>query len=241
MQNIGAYGQELAGSLVSVDFLDYLSGSVERLSADELGLGYRTSTLKRGRQGIVLAVELELASSAHGVVEFPQLATALGVSVGDRVAISEVRASVLALRAAKGMVLDDADLDSVSCGSFFTNPIVSENFARRLPADSPRWPIEPEPDPVAVPLGTEPQQPVPASDMVKLSAAWLIDHAGISKGFALPGSRAAISTKHTLAITNRGGATAVQVAELARFVRARVSAAFGVELAPEPVAVGVEL
>lgn len=240
-QNIGAYGQDLEGSLVSVDFLDYLSGSVERLPASELALGYRTSTLKRGRQGIVLAVELELAASTHGVVEFPQLATALGVAVGERVAISEVRASVLALRASKGMILDDSDPDSVSCGSFFTNPIVSENFARRLPADAPRWPVEAEPLAVAVPLGEEPQRPAASSDLVKLSAAWLIEHAGITKGFSLPGSRAAVSTKHSLAITNRGGATAEQVAELARYIRARVSSAFGVELAPEPVAVGVEL
>jgi UDP-N-acetylmuramate dehydrogenase len=241
LQNIGAYGQDLAGSLVSVDFLDYLSGSLERLSADDLELGYRTSALKRGRQGIVLAVALELAASAEGLVEFPQLATALGVGVGERVAISAVRSSVLALRAAKGMLLNDADPDSVSCGSFFTNPIVSENFARRLPTDAPRWPIEPEPEAVAVPLGSMPQQPVPASDLVKLSAAWLIEQAGITKGFALPGSPAAISSKHTLAITNRGGATAEQVAELARYIRARVSAAFGVELQPEPVAIGVEL
>lgn len=241
MQNIGAYGQDIAGSLVSIDFLDYLSGAVERLSAEELELGYRTSALKRGRQGIVLSVELELAASRHGVVEFAQLATALGVEVGDRVPVATVRSSVRELRAAKGMLLNDADPDSVSCGSFFTNPIVSENFARGLPGDAPRWPVEPEPEAIAVPLGAQPERPAASSDLVKVSAGWLIEHAGITKGFALPGSRAAISTKHSLAITNRGGATAEQVAELARYIRSRVSAAFGVELRPEPVAIGVEL
>ncbi|MFZ2963997.1 MAG: UDP-N-acetylenolpyruvoylglucosamine reductase, partial [Rhodoglobus sp.] len=157
------------------------------------------------------------------------------------VPLAEVRRAVLELRAAKGMVLDPADADSVSCGSFFTNPIVSENFARRLPADAPRWPVEPAPADLAVPLGAGPLAPAPEADAVKLSAAWLIERAGIGRGFALPGSRAAISGKHSLAITNRGGASAEEVAELARYVRARVAAQFGVELQPEPIAVGVEL
>ncbi len=222
VQNIGAYGQELSGALVSVEFLDYLTGEVSRLSAAELGLGYRTSALKRGRQGVVLAVELELAAADHGVVAFPQLASALGVEVGDRVAVSQVRSSVLALRASKGMVLDDADPDSVSCGSFFTNPIVSERFAHGLPPEAPRWLQDDD-------------------SSVKLSAGWLIEQAGIPRGFALPGSHAAISSKHTLAITNRGSATAAQVAELARYVRAQVANRFGVELQPEPIGVGLSL
>jgi UDP-N-acetylmuramate dehydrogenase len=241
VQNIGAYGQELSESLVGVEFLDYGTGEVERIAAAELGLGYRTSALKRGRQGIVLAVELELAPAAEGSVAYPQLAGALGVALGDRVQLGEVRGAVLGLRASKGMVLDPADPDSVSCGSFFTNPIVSENFARRLPADAPRWPVEAAPPDAAVPLGSEPVAPEPEPDAVKLSAAWLIERAGIGRGFALPGSRVAISGKHSLAITNRGGATAEEVGELARYVRARVTAEFGVDLQPEPVAVGVEL
>lgn len=241
VQNIGAYGQELAGALVAIEFLDYRTGEVQRLAAAGLGLGYRTSALKRGRQGIVLAVELELSPREDGAIAYPQLATALGAGLGDRVPLAEVRRAVLELRAAKGMVLDPADADSVSCGSFFTNPIVSENFARRLPADAPRWPVEPAPADLAVPLGAGPIAPAPEADAVKLSAAWLIEHAGIGRGFALPGSRAAISGKHSLAIVNRGGASAEEVAELARYVRARVAAQFGVELQPEPIAVGVEL
>lgn len=241
VQNIGAYGQELAQTLVSVDFLDYLSGEVLVLDAAELGLGYRTSALKRGRRGIVLSVELELESSTHGVVAYPQLAESLGVSPGQRLPLATIRSGVLALRRAKGMVLDPDDPDTTGCGSFFTNPIVGENFARSLPADTPRWPTGPEPEPIAVPLGEPAATPNPAEGAVKLSAAWLIERAGVGRGFALPGSRAAISSKHTLAITNRGGATAEEVAELARYIRARVVAEFGVALQPEPVAVGVEL
>ncbi|CAN5481195.1 UDP-N-acetylmuramate dehydrogenase [soil metagenome] len=240
IQNIGAYGQEIASTLVSIDFFDYLAGELVRIPASELALDYRTSAIKQGREGVVVAVELELVSG-EGSVAYPQLATALGVELGTRVPLGEVRQHVLALRASKGMVLDPADPDSVGCGSFFTNPIVSENFARGLPDAAPRWPVSPEPAPVAVPLGSEPA-PVPYDDgRVKLSAAWLIEQAGIQRGFALPGSRAAISSKHTLAITNRGGATAEQVAELARFVQACVVAQFGVLLHPEPVTVGLTI
>ena len=263
IQNIGAYGQELAATLVGIDFLDYLSGKVERLPAAELQLGYRTSALKHGREGVVIAIELELMASAGGFVAYPQLATALGVELGARVPIAQVRTGVLALRAAKGMLLDPADPDSASCGSFFTNPIVGENFARGLPGLAPRWPVEPELEDLVVPLDAVPSgaaappavvavaAPVlgPArataraesNDRVKVSAAWLIEQAGIGRGFALPGSRAAISSKHTLAITNRGGATAEQVAELARYIEAMVLSRFGVHLVPEPVGVGLQL
>lgn len=222
IQNIGAYGQELASSLVAIDFLDFETGDRERVSAADLGLAYRTSALKRGRRGVVLAIELRLAASRTTTVGYDQLASALGVAVGDEVQASEVRSSVLALRASKGMVLDPNDPDSVSCGSFFTNPIVDENFARSIPGNPPQW-LEPD------------------DEHVKLSAAWLIERAGVARGFALPGSRAAISSKHTLAIVNRGGATADQVAELARFVRERVLQQFGVRLQAEPVAIGVHL
>lgn len=241
MQNIGAYGQDVGGSLVAIEFLDYLTGEIEHVPASELELGYRTSALKRGRQGVVLAIELELTPSTHGAVGYAQLAAALGLPMGGSAPLRDIRARVLELRASKGMVLDPGDPDSVSCGSFFTNPIVPENVARRLPVDAPRWPVEPEPSPVAVPLGAEPIAPRPESDLVKLSAAWLIERSGIARGFRLPGSRAAISSKHTLAITNRGDATAEEVAQLARYIRTRVAAQFGIELQPEPVAVGVEL
>jgi UDP-N-acetylmuramate dehydrogenase len=140
------------------------------------------------------------------------------------------------------MLLDPADPDSVSAGSFFTNPIVSENFARGLPTDMPRWPTaRDEPDAV-VSLGEDiPTRSLGREYTVKLSAAWLIEHAGVSRGFALPGSRAAISSKHTLAIVNRGGATAEEIAQLARYVQTRVYSEFGVRLVPEPVFVGVTL
>ena len=245
IQNIGAYGQEVATALIAIDFLDYLTGIRSRIPVADLGLGYRTSTLKEGRLGLVLAIELELHANADGLsdpIAFDQLATALGVSVGDRVPLALVRSTVLALRASKGMVLDARDLDSVSAGSFFTNPLVGENFARTLPAEAPRWLNVPEAGDVAVPLGETPARPPERTDFrVKLSAAWLIEHAGINRGFSLPGSRAAISSKHTLAITNRGGATATEIAELARYVQTRVFSEFGVRLQAEPVLVGLAL
>ncbi|PJJ55772.1 UDP-N-acetylmuramate dehydrogenase [Compostimonas suwonensis] len=264
VQNIGAYGQELSSVLAAVDFLDAESGEVVRLTAAELELGYRSSALKNGRRGVVLAVELDLATaddSAQDVagrlplgapVAYAQLANALGVPLGARVPIVEVRRAVLALRASKGMVLDPADPDSVSAGSFFTNPIVNEHFARTLPSDAPRWPVgEPNGAPLVTSLedverGAELALPwlgQPASASVKLSAAWLIERAGISRGFRLPGSTAAISSKHTLAIVTSGtaSASASDVAELARFVQSRVQSEFGVILQPEPVLLGVFL
>jgi UDP-N-acetylmuramate dehydrogenase len=245
IQNIGAYGQELGQTLVGLDFLDFGSGEVERLAASDLGLGYRTSALKRGRLGIVLGIELRLVASANGLsapIAYEQLARALDVDLGARVPLGQVRAAVLALRASKGMIWDPADPDSISAGSFFTNPIVSENFARGLPPDAPRWPTEPERPAQVLPLGS-PIPPLAGSSecLVKLSAAWLIERAGIARGFALPGSGAAISRKHTLAIVNRGHASAGDVVQLANFVQTRVMSEFGVMLHPEPVLVGISL
>jgi len=256
VQNIGAYGQEIESSLLGVEFFDDATGEVVYLTREELGLGYRTSVLKRGRRGVVLTVDLELADNTvpGGVgaplsapVAYAQLAGALGVPQGARVPVAELRRAVLALRSSKGMVLDPADPDSVSSGSFFTNPIVSESFARTLPSDAPRWPQDPpEPDTVfdLPPGGVHPLDvpPLPSVEYtVKLSAAWLIEHAGIRRGFALPGSGAAISSKHTLAIVNRGGATASDVLQLATFVQSRVQAEFGVTLQPEPVLLGMAI
>ena len=253
VQNIGAYGQELESALVGVEFLDDATGDVVYLTRDALGLGYRTSVLKRGRRGVVLAVDLELVDGAvpgdvgaplSAPVAYAQLADALGVPLGSRVPVAELRRAVLALRSSKGMVLDSADPDSVSSGSFFTNPIVSEGFARSLPANAPRWPQQPpEPDAViSIPAGGVHPLDVPplvtGEYTVKLSAAWLIENAGIRRGFALPGSGAGISSKHTLAIVNRGGATAADVVQLADFIQSRVQAEFGVTLQAEPVLVG---
>ncbi len=229
VQNIGAYGQELSEVLESIDFLDAASGERVRLAASELELGYRTSALKQGRRGIVLSLDLRLGaggqSGQSGPIAYDQLATALGVAVGDRAPLGGVRRAVIELRASKGMVLDANDPDSVSAGSFFTNPIVTENFARGLPRDAPRWILDED----------APESPV------KLSAAWLIEHAGVTRGFSLPGSGAAVSSKHTLALTNRGTATANDIAELARYIHLRVLNQFGVALQAEPQLVGVSL
>jgi UDP-N-acetylmuramate dehydrogenase len=250
IQNIGAYGQELSSVLDSIEFLDYLTGDLVRLSGAELGFGYRRSVLKSGRAGIVVSVDLRLAENPGALsdpIQYPQLAASLGAQVGDRLPVAEVRDAVLALRSTKGMILDPADPDSVSAGSFFTNPIVSEGFARSLPAEVPRWPVAPDDTPAVItPLekfspADLSAPPRSESRGVKLSAAWLIERAGVARGFRLPGSNAAISRKHSLAIVNTGGATALQIAELARYVQTRVLAAYGVVLQPEPVLVGVHL
>jgi UDP-N-acetylmuramate dehydrogenase len=243
VQNIGAYGQELASSLVAIDFLDFDTGSLMRVPAAELGLGYRTSALKHGRLGLVVSLELALADEG-GVsqpIAYAQLASTLGVRIGDRVPVAELRAAVLELRASKGMLWDPADPDSASAGSFFTNPVVSEQFARQLPADAPRWPTAPEEAARVLPLGADIPHVARGEYLVKLSAAWLIEKAGITRGFSIPGSRAAVSSKHTLAIVNRGGATAADVVQLAGYIQTRVMSEFGVNLQPEPVLVGVQL
>lgn len=250
VQNIGAYGQELASSLTAIEFLDFETGELSRIPAAALGLGYRTSALKRGRLGLVVSLELALFEPAPGQaalsqpIAYAQLADALGVRLGDRIPVREVRSAVLELRASKGMLWNPSDPDSRSAGSFFTNPVVSEHFARGLPSDAPRWPTAPEEPDRVLPLGAEvPSLARPASGeyLVKLSAAWLIERAGVTRGFALPGSRAAISSKHTLAIVNRGGATAAEIVQLASYVQTRVLSQFGVVLHPEPVFVGVHL
>ncbi|WP_423263367.1 UDP-N-acetylmuramate dehydrogenase [Frondihabitans sp. 4ASC-45] len=248
VQNIGAYGQEISETVVSVDFLDAESLEFVRIPRANLGLDYRTSVFKASgpdpRAGVVTSVEFQL-SRGGGLSEpiaFPQLAQALGVELGERVPLADVRARVLELRASKGMVLDPTDRDTASSGSFFTNPIVSRRALEAIPADAPRWETVPEARDVAVPLGEQPAPPPPIVEGgIKLSAAWLIEHAGVPRGFRLPGSGAAISSKHTLAITNLGGATAAEVGELARYVQSRVSAEFGVELQPEPILLGVSL
>ncbi|MFC5336961.1 UDP-N-acetylmuramate dehydrogenase, partial [Leucobacter denitrificans] len=247
VQNIGAYGQELSDVLHSIEFLDAETYEPRRMLAAELGLGYRDSVLKQGLQGVVLSIDLVLADAAvltsassgpvpvSGRIRFPQLASAVGVELGSRVPLAVVRSAVLSLRASKGMVLDAEDHDSWSAGSFFTNPIVSAHFARALPAGAPTFPLgEQEVEPAVLSLD-EFNAGVPVSipeanpdQRVKLSAAWLIEQSGVPKGFRLPGSGAAISSKHTLAITNRGAATAEDIGELARLIVQRVQQEFGV-------------
>jgi len=253
VQNIGAYGQEIVQTLAEVELIDESTGAVATVSADELGLGFRTSVFKHHygsvpeRPAVILSVTLELAEVGHGdrPVVGEQLRIALGLGPDDRVSLDWVRDHVLATRRRKGMVLDPDDPDTYSAGSFFQNAIVSASFARTLPPECPRWPVTPDLDPVLViPLaaydGYVPSSVSHESD-VKVSAAWLIEHSGLRKGFKLPRSRAALSTKHALALTNRGSGSAEELAQLARFIQGRVQAEFGLILQPEPVLVGVEL
>ena len=217
IQNVGAYGQELAQVVAEVDVLDRRSGELGRLAAADCGFGYRTSAFKKDPdRWVVLAVTLRLRASASGAVRYSELARSLGVETDGHADIRDIRSAVLDLRTAKGMVLDDADHDTWSAGSFFTNPIVDD--AALAPDGCPRY---------------------PSVAGIKLSAAWLIEHSGISRGFSLGNpSNAAISTKHTLALTNRGGATAADIMALARVVQGRVHGEFGIDLAIEPTLVG---
>ena len=232
VQNVGAYGSEIADTLVSVSVYDRVTGEPTELDAAELELGYRTSVLRGTDRAVVTAVTFGL--TRDGVpVRYAELAGRLGVPLGGTAPAAEVRAAVLELRRGKGMVLDADDPDTRSAGSFFTNPILDPGAARD--AD----------EAIRARLGaaiTYPSYPVAgaAPGTVKLSAAWLIDRAGFAKGHPGPQGGAAVSGKHTLALTNRGGSTADLLA-LAREIRDGVRAAFGVELHPEPVFVGVQL
>lgn len=218
IQNVGAYGQEVAETLVRVEALDRRNGRTVALTRDDCGFGYRTSRFKRAPGAFVVgAVTFRLPSDAPGSqVRYAELAAALGVQVGGHAAIAEIREAVLALRRRKGMVLDPDDHDTWSAGSFFTNPIVARD---RVPAGAPAYP---QPD-----------------GSVKTSAAWLIERAGISKGWGE--GRVSVSTKHTLALTNRGGASAAELVALARQVRDRVRDRFDITLEAEPTLVGCVL
>lgn len=253
VQNVGAYGQEIEQTLVEVELIDEATGDVATVPAAELGLGFRTSVFKAHygsvaeRPSVILSVTLELEEVGAGprVVRGEQLRRALGYEPGASATLLDVRERVLATRRVKGMVLDASDPDTRSAGSFFQNAIVSASFARTLPPECPRWPVRPDTGvdtviPLATYDGYVPAPSAAASD-VKISAAWLIEHAGLRKGFSLPRSRAGLSTKHALALTNRGGASAAEIAELARFIQQRVQAEFGLILQPEPVLVDVEL
>lgn len=221
VQNVGAYGQDVGQVVTAVRALDRSSGEVSDMSGADCGFGYRTSLFKREPdRWVVLSVTISLAAGGRGTVGYAELAASLGVPVGGEADISAIRGAVLALRARKGMVLAEHDHDTWSAGSFFTNPVVDPAVAEALPHDCPRY---------------------PSDRGVKVSAAWLIEQSGVGRGFALPGSRAAISGKHTLALTNRGGATTAEIADLARAVRSTVLDRFAIELTPEPVLVGLSL
>jgi len=252
VQNVGAYGQEVAETLSSVRVYDRLERRTRMLAVGELGLGYRTSVLKRslsdadagggrtwGPTGryVVLEVTFQLRlATLSAPVRYAELARRLDVAVGGRVPAAEVREAVLELRRGKGMVLDDADHDTWSAGSFFTNPVLTTAEADALlPEDAPRFPVTDHTRIAQIGAAA----PV-VEGLVKSSAAWLISRAGFDKGFGAPGP-ATLSTKHSLALTNRGSATAADLLALARTVRDGVRDAFGVTLVPEPVLVGVSL
>ena len=240
VQNIGAYGQEISSTVVRVQTWDRKTRGRHEFVSSELGFGYRTSVLKEtlhdgwgpSPRYIVLSVDFQLRiASLSAPVQYGQLAKALGVEIGTRVPSVDVRAAVLDLRRSKGMVLDDEDQDSYSCGSFFTNPILTEEAAALLPEDAPRFAVV---DQTKATLNLA----APTIDgLVKTSAAWLIQHAGFPAGYGMPGP-AALSTKHCLALTNRGGATGAEIRALARTIRAGVQEAYGVTLEPEPIIVG---
>lgn len=215
VQNIGAYGQEVADVITRVEFLDYETYETEIIENKDLGFGYRDSIFKRGRTGCILWVEFKLTKSAL-TEKTQRLIEALDDTDESPL---EVRKRVLRARHTKGMVLNDPDHDTWSCGSFFMNPIVPRAFAAEINEACPRWEVANE-------------------AMLKLSAAWLIENAGIGKGFSLPHSSAGTSSKHSLAITNRGEATGEQIVQLARFIQMTVSNRFGINLVPEPNLIG---
>lgn len=228
VQNVGAYGQEVAQTIVSVRVWDRAEQRVRELANGDCGFTYRHSLFKASARYVVLDVLFRLgAGPLSEPVRYADVAAQLDVRAGDRVPLDQMRAAVLAQRRKRGMVLDADDHDTWSCGSFFTNPILGEReleelqtrLTDRLGARAP------------LPGFTE------GDGSVKTSAAWLIEQAGFTKGYGLPGP-AALSTKHTLAITNRGTATARHVAELAREIHDCVADAFGISLVTEPVFVG---
>lgn len=224
VQNVGAYGVEVADTMTRVKLLERPTGEVHWVPAAELDFGYRHSALKNDSQAIVLEVEFALDEHRRSApLRYAELAATLGVPLGSRADPVEVRAAVLSLRARKGMVLDPADPDTVSVGSFFTNPVVPVDRFERMQADA-----------------EAPIPHYPAPDGVKLAAGWLVEQAGFGRGFPGEGP-CRLSTKHALALTNRGGATTADVLALARTVRDGVHATFGVRLVPEPVLVGCRL
>jgi UDP-N-acetylmuramate dehydrogenase len=212
IQNVGAYGQEVAETVASVRVFDRATNTVHDMSAEECGFVYRGSVFKYHDRRVVLSVTFDLRESVEsGPLRYAELARALDIPIGGAAPLQHVRDAVLRLRRRKGMVIDPDDPDSVSAGSFFTNPILDA-----VPAGAPAWP---EPD-----------------GRIKTSAAWLIEQAGFHKGYG--NGRAGISTKHTLALVNRGGATTQELMALAHEIADGVERRFGIALHPEPVLVG---
>jgi UDP-N-acetylmuramate dehydrogenase len=219
VQNVGAYGHEVAETIASVRVWDRVDNQVRTIFAADCGFSYRNSRFKADpSRYVVLEVTFQLTlGDLSAEVGYAELARVLDVEPGSRAPMTEVREAVLGLRRSKGMVLDPADHDTWSAGSFFTNPIL--DTPAEVPAGAPQWP---QPD-----------------GRVKTSAAWLIEHAGVSKGYTI--GAAAVSSKHTLALTNQGQATTKELLTLATHVRTQVQQAFGITLVNEPVLVNCSL
>jgi len=218
IQNIGAYGHEVAEVIARVRTFDRTLGEIKSFAASECEFGYRTSKFKKeaGRY-VILDVTFQLRRGEESLpVQYSELAKELGVEIGARVPIAKLREVVLKLRAAKGMLVGGG---INSAGSFFTNPILSAADAAKLPVDAPKWPQ--------------------SDGKVKTSAAWLMEHAGVEKGFKLAGAQ--ISPKHVLALSNSGDATAADLIALAKDARAKVLEKFGINLEPEVQFVGVTI
>ncbi|MCF0089164.1 UDP-N-acetylenolpyruvoylglucosamine reductase [Streptomyces sp. MH192] len=232
VQNVGAYGQEVSATLTEVLAYDRRAGETVTLTNEECAFSYRHSRFKaEPERYVVLRVRfaLEDADGLSAPLRYAETARMLGVGAGERVPLAAARETVLKLRAGKGMVFDPEDHDTWSAGSFFTNPILDEEAFAAFRARV-RERLGEEAEPPAYPAG---------EGRTKTSAAWLIDRAGFTKGYGSGPAR--ISTKHTLALTNRGGATTEDLLALAREVVAGVREAFGVTLVNEPVMVGVDL
>ena len=226
IQNVGAYGQEVAELITAVRVLDRSTGEIVTRTVAECRLGYRSSVFKGSQRWVVLAVTFRLPiSPLSAPIRYADLAEALDLPIGERAETTVVRETVLRLRAGKGMVLDDHDPDTYSAGSFFMNPVLDRAAFDALTARTAN-------------IGSPPAWPS-ADGMVKTSAAWLIERAGFTKGYG--NSHVSISTKHTLALTNRGDGTTKELLDLAREVRDGVSDRFGVALSPEVVLVNCDL
>jgi UDP-N-acetylmuramate dehydrogenase len=221
IQNVGAYGQEVSQTIASVRTYDRYDRSIRTIAAADCGFTYRSSRFKtEPLRYVVLSVTFQLKLGDLGApIAYAELARTLGVELGERAPTAAVRDAVLALRRGKGMVLDADDHDTWSAGSFFTNPLLTEAEVGTLPPEAPSFP---QPD-----------------GSVKTSAAWLIDHAGFAKGYG--NDRVGLSTKHVLALTNRGTGTTAGLLELAREIRDGVRATYGITLVNEPVLIGCEL
>ena len=233
IQNVGAYGQEVSQTITRVRVYDRQAGEVLDVPGEQCGFGYRTSVFKRDdtRRFVVLSVTFRLAEQVRSApVRYAELAAALGVSIGDQVESTEARSAVVELRQRKGMVIDPADPDTRSVGSFFVNPVLDGAALAAVEAAAR----------ARCGAGTRVPRFEAGDGLVKVPAAWLIEQAGFGQGYS-PGHGARISSKHTLALVNPGSASTAGLMALAREIRDGVRGAFGVSLTPEPVLVGVTL